>query len=464
MANGVLVRGAHILTSADPAQVSDGAVRVVGERIDAVGPWAELSRLHPDDAVAGGPRDIVTAGFVNAHGHFSEALLAGIAEQHTLWEWFDAVVRPVNPCLTREMARVGTTLAGIQMLRSGITVANDMFVCDPLDGPVTPGVVGALDELGLRGVVSFGASDLGACSADAVLEEHEALAEAAAASRLSRFRVGISAVGAQTPELLDASLAFALDRGCGIHTHLHEVREEVTEISRTYGATPIGLCARIGLFQAPTLAAHCVWVDAHDRDLLAAHGVGVAHNPVSNMILASGVCPVPELRRLGVAVGLGVDGAASNDSQNYLESIKTAILMQRLDRLQATALSAREALAMATIDGARALRLDAELGSLQVGKAADLVVFDGDAPAMANVHDPYQKVAYCAAPDTVKDVWVAGSRSVADGAVVGVDVTAVLARSRELARRLVTRAGLSSYSLLAAPASPPDRPGFEQGA
>lgn len=456
MPNGVLVRGAHILTSADPAEIADGAVRIVGERIVAVGFWADLSQRHPDDEVAGGPNDIVTAGFVNTHGHFSEALVTGIAEQHTLWEWVDAVIHPINPCLTREMASVGTTLAAIQMLRSGITVANDMFVCDPLHGPVTPGVVDALDEVGLRGVVSFGASDLGSASIDVILNEHEALADAAAASRLSRFRVGISAIGAQTPRMLDESVSFALGHGCGIHTHLQEIREEVTEISRTYGDTPIGHCANIGLFEAPTLAAHCVWVDARDRELLAEHGVGVAHNPVSNMILASGVCPVPELRRLGVAVGIGVDGPASNDSQNYLECIKTAILMQRLDRLQATALNARDALLMATIDGARSLGLDAELGSLEVGKAADLVVFDGDAPAMANVHDPYQKVAYCASPDTVKDVWVAGSRSVVDGTVVGVDVAGVVARSRELARELSINAGLGSYSLLSASTSSPD--------
>ncbi len=446
---GTLVRGGFVLTSAEPEAIPDGAVRVVGDRIADVGSWVDLSERHPDDHVTGGPNDIITAGFVNTHGHFSEALVTGIAEQHTLWEWIDALIRPINPCLTEDMAYYGTLVGAAQMLRTGITVANDMFVCDPIEGPVTPGVVRALDEIGLRGVVSFGASDLGEASTSRLIDEHHALRDAADASRLSSFRVGIGAVGGQTPEMLDRSVALALDCNCGIHIHLQEIREEVTESRREFGVTPIARCAHIGLFEAPTIAAHCVWVDAADRELLAAHEVGVAHNPVSNMILASGVCPVPDLRALGVAVGIGVDGPASNDSQNYLESIKATILMQRLNSLQATAMTAREALKMATIEGARSLGLDDQVGSLEVGKCADLVVFDGDAPALLNVHDPFQKIAYCAGPETVKDVWIAGERPLMAGQLTKIDLADVLPRARELSTKLVSDAGLASLSLLA---------------
>lgn len=441
---GKLIRGRHVLTSAESGDLTDGAVRVVGSTIDEVGPFDELVARHPDDLVTGGEHDLVTAGFVNTHGHFSEALVTGIGEQHTLWEWVQALIHAINPHLDDEMAHIGTQLAAIQMLRSGVTTANDMFVCAPLSGPVTPGVVRALDEIGLRGEVSFGAGDLGPASMAMVLDEHAALREAADASRLCRFRVGVGAVGAQSPELFAASAEMAVTTGGGTHIHLQEIREEVTAVRNDVGVTPIAHCERVGTFAAPTLAAHCVWVDRADVEILAGNGVGVAHNPVANMILASGVCPVPELRGLDVPVGIGVDGPASNDSQNYLESVKSAILIQRLDRLQATALSARDALRMATIDGARALHLDHLVGSLEPGKAADIVVFDGDSPAMANVHDPYQKIAYCASPLDVKDVWVDGSRSVEDGEITTVDVARVVARSRELSRRLAKRAGLDS--------------------
>jgi cytosine/adenosine deaminase-related metal-dependent hydrolase len=295
-------------------------------------------------------------------------------------------------------------------------------------------------------VVTFGAADRRGAAVSAILEEHAALLQACEASRLSRFRVGIALLGAQSEKLFEHSVRLAADHGS--HIHLHEIREEVTAVRAATGRTPIEQCAHLGLFDGPTIAAHCVWVDENDRDVLAEHGVGVAHNPVSNMILASGVCPVIGLRRRGVAVGIGVDGPASNDRQDMLEAIKLAVLLQRVDRLQATALSARDALAMATIDGARSLRLDAELGSIEAGKQADLVVFDGASPALANIHDPFQKVVYCAGPREVSDVWVAGSRSVANGQVTNVDPIDVVERSRPLARKLARLGQLGPHSLL----------------
>jgi 5-methylthioadenosine/S-adenosylhomocysteine deaminase len=234
-------------------------VLVEDGRISAVGPYVELVAAHPDMTVHGGPDDIITPGFVNTHGHFSEGLITGIAEQYTLWEWIRFLIDPVSPHLTEEMAYVGTLLAGIQMLQTGITVANDMFVCDPGGAaPVTPGVVRALDELGLRGVVSYGAGDRREGNdIGALLEEHTALREAAEASRLSRFRVGVGAVGAQTDELFAESIELAVGGGHGVHIHLHEIREEVTATRSQFGVTAVEHCAQRGLFGAPTRRTAC---------------------------------------------------------------------------------------------------------------------------------------------------------------------------------------------------------------
>lgn len=459
-----LIRGGWVLTGAPqgpggsgtPEVVKDGAVAVADGVVVAVGPWAELSARYPGAPEHGGPHDIVCPGFVNTHGHFSEGLITGIAEQYTLWEWIHRLIDPVAPHLNREMAYVGTLLAGVQMLRSGITTANDMFCSDPGTAePTTPGVVAALDELGLRGVVSFGAGDLGSGDAgssrsvEAEMVEHEALREAAAASRLSTFRVGVGAVGGQSEELFARSVDLAVTGGHGVHIHLQEIREEVTATMARFGRTPIAHCAEQGLFAAPTLAAHCVWVDRHDQRLLAEHRVGVAHNPVSNMILASGASPVQEMRALGIDVGIGVDGAASNDSQDMLQAIKSAAMLARVHRMQATAMSAREAFEMATIGGARALRMADRIGSLEPGKAADVVVLDGTSPALANVHDPFQAVVWVAGSREVREVWVDGRASVLDGDVVTVDVPDVVRRSRPLARALVRAAGLDGLSELA---------------
>jgi len=447
---GVLIRGKYILTSAEPEVVRDGAVRVVGDTIQDVGSFADLSSAFPECAVFGAANDIVTPGFINAHGHFSEALVTGIAENFALGDWLRVLIDAIAPHLDRESAYIGTLLGGVQMLRTGITLTNDMFVCDPQPTPVTPGVVHALEDLGLRGVVSYGASDRRPGSvAEDIFVEHSALAEAAAASSLCRFRLGIATVAAQTPSLFERSVEFAASIAAGVHIHLHESREEIEFIRASRQASPIAYCAQTGLFASPTLAAHCVWLDQADVQLLTSHGVGVAHNPVSNMILASGVCPVSRLRGRGINVGIGVDGPASNDRQDMLEAIKTAVLLQRVDQLDPVALTAREVFRMATIEGAAALSLTETVGSLEPGKAADLVVFDGDSPALANIHDPFQAIVYCAGPLEVKDVWVAGRRRVASGEVLDVDLPCLLRESRKIARSLARRADLGDLSLLA---------------
>ncbi|WIB25746.1 amidohydrolase family protein [Curtobacterium sp. MCSS17_015] len=461
-----LIRGGWVLTAAPetsetPSAIRDGAVLLDGDRVAAVGTYAELSAAHPETAVRGGANDIVTPGFVNTHGHFSEGLITGIGSQYTLWEWLNALISHVNPVMTRDKAYAGTMLQGIQMLRSGVTTANDMFCSDPIPGePATPGVVQALEELGLRGVVSFGSGDVDRGFGPApILEEFDALREAADASRYSTFRVGMSSIGRYSDGAWQEHIDYAVDGGHGIHVHVHEVREEVTAARQRTGKTVVGHAEATGMFRVPVIAAHSVWMDREDRETYAANGVGVAHNPVANGILASGIAPVAELRALGIPVGIGVDGPASNDSQDFLQAMKTAALLARIRDLQATAMSAREAFEMGTIGGARALRMDDEIGSLEPGKRADLVVFDGESPTLANVHDPFQAVVFVAGSREVKDVWVDGELSLADFEVTRVDVREAVARARPLARQLVEQAGLERLSALTgAPLDHTERP------
>jgi cytosine/adenosine deaminase-related metal-dependent hydrolase len=307
--------------------------------------------------------------------------------------------------------------------------------------------------MGLRGLVAFGAED----AADplpvaTVLAEHHALAERCAASALVGFRLGIGTVLGQSDELLGVSATEARRNGWAVHTHLAEVKEEVVEARRRWGETTVGRAAEVGLLDVPLLAAHCVWVRQGEIVTLAKAGVAVVHNPVANMILGSGVCPVPALRQAGIPVALGTDGAASNDSQNMLEAVKTAALLQKVARLDPSALTAGDVLAMATLEGARALGLDGLVGSLEPGKRADVVRLRGDRPGLANVHDPRQQVVYCTSPADVADVWVDGARRVADGRLVDHDLAALVEVSRPLAADLARQAGLGGLSRLAAPA------------
>jgi 5-methylthioadenosine/S-adenosylhomocysteine deaminase len=439
-----LVRARHVLTSGPAGHVRDGAVAVRGDRIAAVGPWAELRRDFPTAEVVGDGTGILCPGFVSCHGHFSEGLVTGIGETHTLWEWFVHVSGPIEPHLDREAALVGTLLKGAEMALSGVTTTADMFCHAPGPEPAVPGVVEALDRIGLRGDVSYGAQDdSNPRPLERVLAEHEALAAAAERSRRTRYRVGLATVPASSDELIAATVKLLADTP-RLHVHLHEVREEVTQSRMTRGVGAVEFAARAGLLDAQAVAAHCVWLDDTDVALLRGHDVAVAYNPVSNMILASGVAPVPRLLREGVTVGLGLDGPASNDSQDMLGTLKTAALLQKVHHLQATALTAPEVLRMATIGGARALGLDAVVGSLEPGKQADLVLFAERSPSLSNVHDPYQELVYCASVRDVDRVWVAGEPVVASGQVLGVDLGELLPHARELAVKLAVDAGLDS--------------------
>ena len=446
----MLVRGKYILTSAVPEEIRNGALRIQNGIITEIDEWAVLHSKFPDDQIAGGPNDIIIPGLINAHGHFSEALITGIAEQYTLWEWIQELVGRVGPVLDFDMAYVGTLLSGIQMLQSGVTLVNDMFVYDPIKTKsATPGVVKALEEIRLRGIVSFGAGDMrSGVSVQRLLKEHESLAEASENSKLCNFSVGVATLRVQSPKLFKETINFSKRGNFGVHIHLQEVREEVTAVRNDLGLTPIQFCSQEGLFDNPTIAAHCVWIDSEDTRILADQSVSVAHNPIANMILASGVCPVPELRGMGVNVGIGIDGAGSNDSQDMLESIKMTPLLQRVKRLQATALSARDAFKMATIEGAKALGVNKELGSLEIGKKADFVVLNGNSPVLANIHDPFQAIVYCAGKREVREVWVEGEIVLKDGDVLNVSLGEVVERSRELALKLVESAGLSKLSSL----------------
>jgi len=280
------------------------------------------------------------------------------------------------------------------------------------------------------------------------MAEHEALADRCAASDLVGFRLGVGTVLGQSDQLLAASARAAREHGWAVHTHLAEVREEVVEARRRWGRTTVERAADVGLLEVPVVAGHGIWVGEREIGLLAGAGVAVVHNPVANMILGSGVCPLAALRGAGIPVGVGTDGAASNDSQNMLEAVKTAALLQKVARLDPRAATADDVLAMATVEGARALGLDGLVGSLQPGRRADLVRLRGDRPGLANIHDPRQQVVYCASPADVADVWVDGERRVADGRLVGHDLAALVEASRPLAADLVTRAGLGGLSRL----------------
>jgi 5-methylthioadenosine/S-adenosylhomocysteine deaminase len=455
MSRTTVVRGAYVLTMGPAGDLAGGAVAFAGGEILAVGSFTDLAARFPDAEVVGDDHGVVVPGLVNGHTHLSEALICGMGENLTLFEWGERLVGPVGRHLTREMARVGAMLKGAELLLSGATCVNDMFCHTNLGSLASLGVVDGLEEIGLRGVVAFGPEDMAEPDRHPVadfLAEHQALAGRCAASDLVGFRLGVGTVLGQTDELLDASARAAREHGWAVHTHLAEVREEVVAARLRWGRTSVERAADVGLLEVPVVAGHGIWVAGDEVALLAEAGVAVVHNPVSNMLLGSGVCPLATLRGAGIAVGIGTDGAASNDSQNMLEAVKLAALLQKVTRLDPRVVGAGDVLEMATVEGARALGLDGLVGSLEPGRRADVVRLRGDQPGLANIHDPRQQVVYCTTPADVADVWVDGVRRVGDGRLVDHDLAALVEASRPPAAELARRAGLEGLSRLAGPA------------
>ena len=450
-----LVRGAWVLAMApDRELIRDGAVLLGSDgAIAAVGPAAELAAANPEADLIGDEHGIVLPGLVNAHTHLTESLITGMAEDATLFEWFARIINPAGSVITRDDMVIGTRLRAVEMLRSGITTVNEMSAYGNVGSLAALGAVDGLAEMGMRAQVSFGAADdfPGGPAVDAIMAEHEALADRIEGEELIGFRAGIATILALTDELFKRTVDASVGNGWAVHTHAAEVREEVTQSRTRHGHGTIERAYEKGLFEVPVIAAHCVWCTPGDIGLLASKHATVAHNPVSNMLLGSGVMPLHQIRGAGIPVGLGTDGAASNDNQDMFAVLKVAGLLHKLSALDPAALTAPDVIRMATLEGARAMGLEDRVGSLEPGKRGDVVLLDGNQPELAAMHDPFQVVVNCATSRCVSDVWVDGKRRVSGGEVVGADVGGIVAEARAAAIELAKRAELGSESVYAGP-------------
>lgn len=389
----LLVTGGTVVTmDAQRRVIEDGAVAIRGERIVAVGPAAELERRYRPRRRLRAEGRLILPGLINAHTHAAMTLFRGVADDVTLEDWLRNYIFPLEAKhVTPEFVYWGTKLGALEMIRGGITTFADMYYFEDQ-------VARAASEAGLRVVagetlLDFPAPDF-ATPAEALRYTEEFI---------QRWRGHPLVVPAVAPHsaytcsesTLRAAAALAQRSGAPLLIHLAETESEVEEGQRRNGQSPVRYLAGLGLFGVHVVAAHCVWVDEADRALLAEKGVGCVHNPSSNMKLASGVAPVEALRAAGVPVGLGTDGpAGSNNDLNLFEEIDLAAKLQKVSSGDPRALPAESALAMATIEGARALGLEREIGSLEPGKRADLIVVRRDAPHAIPAYDVYSQIVY----------------------------------------------------------------------
>ncbi len=443
----VVLRGGTVFTmdrrqavfSPGEVEVTGGRIAYVGPVRDGQGPPGPAGDAGP--AGAGRPEVIDTSGkavlpgFVNAHTHAAMNLFRTYANDLPLERWLEERIWPAERRLGPDDVYWGTLLAACEMLRSGITCFADMYffmdqvaravLAAGIRASLSPGLIGVLPgaEAGLEATREFAARWHG----------HQ-----------DRIRVmaGPHAPYTCPPPYLERVARLAADCGIGVHVHLAETRREVDACLAEHGVTPVALAHRAGLFERPCLVAHAVHVDPADMELLASSqaktgGGGVAHCPVTNASQASGVAPVRAMLDAGVNVALGTDGPASTGPLDMFLHLRTAAYLQKVTRGDPAAFPAGLALDLATRAGAVATGWRDSLGSLEAGKAADVVVVNLRAPHLEPGHDPAATLVYCARPEDVDLVLVAGRTVVSQGRVLTVDEAEAMAECRRRGLRLV---------------------------
>jgi len=457
----LLIRNATLLVTMDAQrrEIAGGAVFVRDNVIEAVGATGDL----PDtaDEVIDARDQIVIPGLVNTHHHMVQTLTRAFAQDDELFGWLRNLY-PVWANLTPEMVKVSTQTAMAELLLSGCTTSSDHLYIYPNGVNLEDSIEGA-QQIGMRfhaarGSMSVGESK-GGLPPDAIVEDEAAILKET--QRLierwhnpGRFAMQRIVVAPCSPfsvsrELMRDSALLARQHGVSLHTHLAENDFDVAYTREKFGCTPAEYAEQLGWTGPDVWCAHCVKLDAHGIALFARSGTGVAHCPCSNMRLASGIAPIRAMRDAGVSVGLGVDGAASNDAGHMLGEARMAMLLQRVAQGPVkgpSAMSAREILEIATLGGAKVLMRD-DIGALAVGMAADIVTvpLDGIATAGA-LHDPLAALVFCQIP-RVRHSVVNGRVVVRDGQLTTVELPFLIERHNALAAQLLEAARFGSAAL-----------------
>ncbi|HNX27778.1 MAG TPA: amidohydrolase [Syntrophomonadaceae bacterium] len=384
------------------------------------------------DLVIKGKNQVVLPGFINTHTHAAMTLLRGYADDLPLKEWLETKIWPLEDKLTAEDIYWGTMLAIAEMIKSGTTTFADMYFC--MDE-----VAQAVDKTGIRACLSRGMIGIGPESEQAIADSRDLVSKwhNHGDGRIT-VMLGPHAPYTCPPEYLQRVADLAGELDVGIHIHVAETLGEVNDIIRQYGKTPVELLKDAGLFKNHVLAAHCVHMSENDIAILAESGASVAHNPESNMKLASGIAPVPKLLSAGIPVALGTDGASSNNDLDMLQEMRTCALLHKVNSMDPTVLPAYKALEMATVNGAQALGLSKQIGRLQKGYKADMIIIDLDAAHQIPRYDLVANLVYAGRASDVDTVIIDGNIIMENRQIKTLNEEQVITQIKKIAARLMT--------------------------
>jgi len=428
-----LIKDITVLTMGEEREpIKDTNIYIEGNEIKYIGELKEEFRV---DKVIDGKRKVALPGLINGHTHIGMSLLRNYADDLPLHDWLTQKIWPVEAKLIGKDVYWGSMLSIVEMIRSGITCFADMYFFMEEVGK-------AIEESGIRGVLSRGTIE----EDDEKLNKEKIeytrdLYKNWHGKANNRIKVMVAPHAPYTcsPDYLKELIALADELNAGIHIHLSETKKEVDDSFEEHEKSPIKHVYDLGLFKRPTLAAHCVHVSSEDIEILKKNNVQVVNNPTSNLKLASGFAPVEEMLNKGVNVALGTDGSSSNNNLNMFEEMHLASIINKAVNKSATSIPAIKALEMATINGGKALFWDDEIGSLEVGKKADLILVDMDKPHFYPIHNIVSALAYSAQASDVETVIVNGRIIMEDYYIKTVDEERIIFETEKIGKDLVNR-------------------------
>jgi 5-methylthioadenosine/S-adenosylhomocysteine deaminase len=437
----LIISGGIVMTMDSARAIyQDGSVAVRGDSILAVGPRAEIEARYQSPQVIDARGHLVLPGFINGHTHVPMTLFRGLHDDVTLNDWLYKYIFPAEAKnVNEEFVRWGTRLAAAEQIRAGVTTFADMYYFEDAIAEETKAA-------GMRGVlgetfIDFPAPDNK--SEAAMLAYTDRFLKRWQGDPLIHAAPAPHSIYTCSKKTLQDAAALARKYHSPILIHVAEMKKEWEDSEKTNGMSPVQYLDKIGVLGPDIVAAHCIFVDEADRKLLAQRGVGCVHNPSSNMMIASGISPVPEMRAAGIPVGLGTDGpAGSNNDLDLMEEIDLAAKLAKISKMDPLALNAKSVVEMATIDGARALHMEKEIGSLETGKKADLILISLNEPNAVPMYEIYAQIAYSLKGSDVETVIIGGKVVMQDHLLLTVDERKVLEKAREYGKSVKSSLGM----------------------
>ena len=432
----IMIRNGLVLTMApDNPLIENGAVAIKGDCIVKVGPAHALALEFQAKKVIDACGGIIMPGLINTHTHAAMTCFRGLADDLPLMTWLHDYIFPAEAKLTYETVYQGTLLACAEMILSGTTTFCDMYLFEAA-------VAQAAKDAGMRAVVGEVIYDFPSPNYGPVeegLKYVEALIQKWQDDPLITIAVEPHSAYLCSPELLKKAKILADQHGVPMVIHLSESAHEVAQVKEKYGKTPVEHLAAIQFLSPNLIADHCVVLTQQDIATLKAFDVKVAHNPESNMKLASGIAPVPELLKHGITVGIGTDGCASNNNLDLLQEMDTLAKLHKVHLLDPTVMDAPTVVRMATIDGAKVLGLENRIGSLEPGKKADIIVIDIRRPHLTPMYHVSSHLVYAVSGHDVMTVIVNGRVLMEDRVLTTLDVDAVINAVNQIAGQMTAK-------------------------